>query len=66
MSIKASNKRIVRHWLEEGWSQGNRKIFYESLAEDFVNHCTGRDLERMKTDLRAAFEQKHPTPRVTK
>ena len=64
VSIEESNKMIVKRWLEEGWNQRNQEIFYELLSEDFVNHCTGRDLERMKSDFQPLFEKKHPTSRV--
>ncbi len=64
MNSTEENKRVVKRWLEEGWNKRDAEVFFAALADDFVNHCTGRDLERMRTDLHAQFEKTHPTSRV--
>ena len=48
MANEASNKLIVRRWLEQGFNERKLEIFLELLAEDFIHHGHGLNLEQFK------------------
>lgn len=64
VSVESSNKKIVKQWLEEGWNNKNAKIFFGLLSDNFMNHCTGRNLKKMRSDLNEYFGEKKPSSMV--
>lgn len=63
-NIELTNKKTVKKWLERGWNEQNADMFFEQMSSDFINHCTGRNLEKMKLYLKDYFNGNRPVSKV--
>ena len=65
MSGDQSNTLIVKRWLEDGFNKRNLDLFLGLLADDFVHHGLGLNLEAFKASRQELFPQLPATALVT-